>query len=220
MLADRALAVLTRYYNYFLSFALMLAFYGVLGIVGVHILAGGAVFTDVSYLLAMFFLLLIFSLALVFVGATISEVLGHHTYISPEEGVKRVWIITFLLFLGSVLYFVLPPMPRLIFTVIYFIPALLASVAIAVDGVGIREAVYRSFEIIRNRTLEVLEFLVLVLISYMLLAAIELLDNVGPILAIVLQYFLFVPWAVAFLLLLYLYRYPLVVSRVERLKLL
>ncbi len=220
MLADRALAIMWRNYDLFLSLLAILLIYGVGTLLSLPLVAGGLTFFDIYGLLGLIAIYFLFSILLVYISTSVAERLDHRTYINVEEGVRRALVIFLLLSLGGVIMVFLPPLARSLFAILYFLPILLLSISMAIDGGGILAAWRRTVDAFKRRWFNILEFFALGAIFALILSIIEAYFGVaGLFISILLAYTLFIPWSLSLLILTYLYRYPLVVSRIERIRL-
>lgn len=224
VLAPYSLRIMVLRYHDALLFALLLPAAAVVYALGGVVLSGAVavLYTSDPFLLALSLLPLgVFSLVYARYVSGISEYLGHRTYMSPEELLRRgvrMFLLMAVLVALSVLSVMHVPYVGPLLSLFLSLCALTAGTIIAVDGAGLLAAMRTAAAFIVGRAPSFAEFLVL---SFLLFLPVVLLDVYGgwfgSLLSLGLLTFFVVPWLSAELALIYLCRYPLVGRALRRL---
>ncbi len=225
VLAAYALRMYVVRFHDALLFALLLLAAALVYAVG-GVLLSGTVFvlftSDPLAFLALLVPALLFSFAFVRYVSGISEYLGHRTYISSEEFVRRglkMFLVQVVFTALAALSVVFIPYVGPLIAFFLSLIALLAGVSIAVDGAKLLTSIKIALAVLAGRVSDVVEFIVL---SFLLLLPLVILDVyggfIGWLLSSALLVFFVTPWLVSELALIYLTRYPLVSSALRRLE--
>jgi len=163
-----------------------------------------------------------FSFVFVLFSAGISEYLGHRTYRGGEEFVIRI-LRVFLIFVVfnvlAVLSIHYVPIVGPLIAFFLSLVALLAAVSVSVDGYKLSHALRIALRHLVQAAPYVAEFVVFSFILLIPLVVIDVYGGwVGALLSVILTLLLAVPWLVSEITIVYLLRYPLVISALRKIE--